>query len=418
MTFDAESARDLFPAFKVGPMSAKEGLLMFENAGGTLPPSSVISRMNHQMIHDHVNIGNPSRPSKSAENTLSEARIVTETLLNATPQGRVLFGPSCTALIYSMVNVISKQIAEEDEIVVFTATHEANVSPWLHLRNVANIVEWDLTGENDYCSVAELRKLLTPKTRYVALPHASNITGAVSDLAAVVKCVREVSPKARVFVDGVAYAAHKLIDTAVLDVDFYVVSIHKLYGPHFACMYAKHEAIDELPRVGLMNLPANSPAHFEYGTLQIEPIAGIIGVKEMFNSLEGEAPESQLSRTTLKSFYDKVSVHELALEEVLMKFLSSAPSFIMYSAPHSAERRVPIVSFRHKHMSPKKLAELINEQKCILKHGHFLAPRLIDQLKIHGEEGVVRASFGLYNTVGDVEYLCSVMHKIDMDIFS
>ena len=133
-----------------------------------------------------------------------------------------------------MVNVISKQIVTEDEIIIFTATHEANVSPWFHLKNVAKTVEWNLTGENDYCSITELRKLLTPKTRYVVLPHASNVTGAVSDLSAVVKCVREVSPKARVFVDGVAYAPHKLIDTAVLDVDFYVVSIHKLYGPHLA----------------------------------------------------------------------------------------------------------------------------------------------------------------------------------------
>ena len=385
---------------------------MFENAGGTLPPGSVISRMTYQMTHDHVNIGNPSRPSKSAEKTLLEARSIIETLFNATPQGRVLFGPSSTALIYSMVNVISKTIVVEDEIIVFTAGHEANISPWFNLDKVATIVEWKLTGENDYCSVAELRKLLTPKTRYVALPHASNVTGAVSDLAEVVKCVREVSPKARIFVDGVAYAPHKLVDTAVLDVDFYVVSIHKLYGPHFACMYAKHEAIDELPRIGLMNFPANSPAHFEYGTLQIEALAGIIGIKDLFNTLEGEAPGSKLTRKTLKSFYDKVSVHELALEEILMKFLSSAPNFVVHSAPHSAERRIPIVSFRHRHMSPKKLTDLINDEKCILKHGHFCAPRLIEQLKIN-EEGVVRASFGLYNTVEDVEYLCSVLHKVD-----
>ena len=181
-------------------------------------------------------------------------------------------------------------------------------------------------------------------------------------------------------------------------------------------MYAKHEAIDELPRIGLMHSPANSPAHFEYGTLQIEALAGIIGVKEMFNSLEGEAPGNELTRKTLKSFYDKVSVHELALEEILMKFLSSSPNFVIYSVPHSAERRIPIVTFRHRYISPKKLTDRINEEKCILKHGHFSAPRLIDQLEVPREEGVVRASFALYNTVEDVEYLCSVLHKIDTNV--
>ncbi|KAI6660553.1 Cysteine desulfurase-like protein [Oopsacas minuta] len=414
MSFDPKTARGFFPGFSIGPMSEKEGLLMLENAGGTLPPKFVISRMMHQLTHDHVNIGNPSRPSKSAENTLIEARKIMEIILNATPQGRILFGPSCTALIYSMVNVISKQMIKGDEVVLFTATHEANVSPWLHMGETGvKIVEWNLTGDNDYCCITELQKLLTSKTRYVVLPHASNMTGAVSDLSAVIKCVRENSPNARVFVDGVAYAPHKLVDTALLDVDFYVVSTHKMYGPHFACMYAKHTAIDELPRIGLVNLPANSPAHFEYGTLQIEGLAGIIGMKELFNSLEGIPPDSELTRETLKSMFDKITIHELALEKILMTFLNSNPNYMIYSLANSNNRRIPIVCFRHKYVSPKRLSEKINELKIILKSGDFCCTRLLDQMKLKVDDGLVRASFAMYNTVEDAQHLCSILKQID-----
>ena len=417
MAFNPQTARDLTPAFSQGPTSSKEGLVMLENAGGTLPSESVITRMTHHMTYDHVNIGNPSRPSQSADKTLQEARRVAETLLNAAPQGRVLFGPSSTALIYSMVNVMRKELGKGDEVVVFMATHEANVSPWLQLEDAGvRIVKWNLSGDNDYCSVADLRRLVTIRTRYVALPHASNVTGAVSDLTALVKCVREVAPDARVFVDGVAYAAHKLVDTAAWDVDYYVVSTHKLYGPHFACLYAKHAAIDELPRVGLDFLPSHSSAHFEYGTLQFEALAGLIGMKEFFNSLEGRDPEADLTRQSLESLFSKIAVHELELEGMLMSFLLSHPRYKVYSFPHDNSRRVPIVCFKHNSMLPKVLSDKINKKNIIVKHGHFCAPRLLDELQVDREEGLVRVSFSVYNTVEEAQLLCSVLEQIDLQM--
>ena len=389
---------------------------MLENAGGTLPPKSVITRMVHHMTHDHVNIGNPSRPSRSADKTLLEARRFAETLLNAVPQGRVLFGPSSTALIYSMVSVIRKELGKGDEVIVFMPTHEANVSPWLQLENAGvTIVKWNLTGD-DYCSTAELRQLVSSRTRYVALPHASNVTGAVSDLSAVVKCVREVAPAARVFVDGVAYAAHKLVDTAAWDVDYYVVSTHKLYGPHFACLYAKHAAIDELPRVGLDFLPSESSAHFEYGTLQFEALAGLIGMKDFFNALEGRDPEGELSRASLQTLFSKAAAHELELEGMLMAFLHSHPRYSLYSLPHDSNRRVPIVCFKHSSMLPKALSDEINKKNIIVKQGHFCAPRLLDALQVSREEGLVRVSFSLYNTVEEAQLLCSALEQIDLEV--
>ena len=337
--------------------------------------------------------------------------------MNALPQGRVLFGPSSTALIFSMVNVIRQELGKGDQVIVFMATHEANVCPWLQLENAGvKIVKWNLTGENDYCSIAELRKLLTSRTRYVALPHASNVTGAVSDLSAVVKCVREVAPDARVFVDGVAYAAHKLMDMAAWDVDYYVVSTHKLYGPHFACMYAKHAAIDELPRVGLDFFPPESSAHFEYGTLQIEALAGLIGMKEFFNSLEGRDPETELCRDSLGALFSKAAVHELELEGTLMSFLHSHPRYTMYSRPHDNNRRVPIVCFKHKSILPKVLVDKISKKNIIVKQGHFCAPRLVDALQVSREEGLVRASFSLYNTLEEAQLLCSVLEQIDLEL--
>jgi selenocysteine lyase/cysteine desulfurase len=208
-----------FPYFQENP-----GWIFFENAGGSQVPSSVIDSISKYYSRIYVQVGAGYEQSNEAIQTVKLAHDFSREMMNGTGIGEVVLGPSTTQLVHILARAFDKLITStDDEIIVSNLAHESNYGAWTKLRG--KVIEWKA---HEGVNLDELSDLLSERTRIVAIPHASNIIGEILDVQAIVKLVRQKSPRARIIVDGVAYAPHRAIDVREWNVDFYVFSYYKV----------------------------------------------------------------------------------------------------------------------------------------------------------------------------------------------
>ena len=214
-----DELRQEFPFFREHP-----DWIFLENAGGSQVPQSVIDRNSNYYSRYYVQIGADYDQSKVATKTVKEAHDFCLELVNGKEVGEVVLGSSTTQLMHTLSHAFDRLLdSSADEIIVANTAHEANYGAWTKLR--APVREWNVYANN---YLEELEQLLTEKTRIVALPHVSNLIGEIIDVPAIVDLVHRRSSRARVVVDGVAYAPHRLIDVNQWKVDFYVFSLYKV----------------------------------------------------------------------------------------------------------------------------------------------------------------------------------------------
>jgi selenocysteine lyase/cysteine desulfurase len=144
--------------------------------------------------------------------------------VNGTGIGEIVLGSSTTQLVHTLARAFDKIITREDEEIILTnLAHEGNYGAWTKLRG--KVIEWKA---HDGVNLDDLAALLSERTRIVAIPHVSNLIGEMLNVQAIVNLVHQQCPKARVIVDGVAYAPHRAIDVRQWNVDFYVFSLYKV----------------------------------------------------------------------------------------------------------------------------------------------------------------------------------------------
>jgi selenocysteine lyase/cysteine desulfurase len=214
---------------------------------------------------------------------------------------------------------------------------------------------------------------------------------------------------ARVCVDGVAFAAHRAVDVRAWDVDYYVFSWYKVFGPHHAVLYAKQALLGELaninheflgPDIGLYKL---QPGKYNY-----ELTFALLGVVDYLRELGtavAEVPAAGLHGQVQQAF-EAIAAHEEALAAPLLDWLLSRPGLRLLG-PSSASRqhRVPTFSFAVQGKAASELPPLLDRHGIGVRHGHFYSKRLIDRLGLADQGGVVRVSMAHYNTVAEVQNL-------------
>ena len=229
---DVDYVRSQFPAFK-DPLC--KDWSFFENAGGSYVPQQVIDRLNKFMTSTKVQPYAEYPMSKVAGENMDQATELFAKMINANRK-EIIIGGSTSINLYVLSNALKYSIKPGDEIIVTNQDHEANISPWRRLEeNGAIIKEWKFNRDNHELLIKDFQKLLSKKTRIVAVTHCSNIIGSVNDLKEISKLSHEVG--AIVIGDGVSYAPHGFPDVKELDVDFYTFSLYKTYGPHLALSY-------------------------------------------------------------------------------------------------------------------------------------------------------------------------------------
>ncbi len=386
---------------------------LLENAGGSQVPIDVADAIRSYMLESYVQLGAGYEMSNVATATVDAAHLFVNTVMNGNGVGHAILGPSTTQLCYLIAGCYADTIRPGDEIVIAETGHEANVGPWLRLeRRGARIRWWKVDRDRMDCTLAGLDEVLNERTRLVAFPHVSNLLGAIADVREITRRAHRVG--ARVFVDGVAFAPHRVIDVAAWDVDWYVYSTYKVFGPHMGGLYGRVDAIAELEGPNHVFIPKDRiPYKFELGGACHEGCAAILALSRYLAFVAGEDEQAAANRDVVDRAFQRMTELEVPLQQRLVEGLAAIDGVrIVGPSSTGAADRVPTVSFTHARHRPTAVVKALRDANVAIRNGHMYAFRLCEALGIDTDEGVARVSAVHYNTAEEIERTIAIVASL------
>ena len=407
ITLDVEFCRGHFPEL------SGDWVLM-ENAGGTLVPRQVIDRLNRYATHCQVQPGEGYPASDNAQRMIDEGRATLAAIINAEPD-EIVVGPSTTSNVYVLSHALAPLFAPGDEIVVTNQDHEANNGAWRRLEAVGVVVrEWKMSAETDDLELEDLEPLLNDRTRLVCFTHCSNIVGMIHDVKAIVKRIHQAGAMA--CVDGVAYTPHRRVDVKDLDVDFYLYSPYKIFGPHLGVLYGKREALAKTVSQNHYFVPGGDfQRSLCPGGPNHELTAAAGGITEYFDAAhEHHFPGANLAQPErLDNVLRLFTAHETAMADRIDGYLTSKPAVRVIGRGAAARReRVGVFAFLVEGRDSRDVAARLRAAGIGAFADDFYAARCIDAIGARPQNGVVRVSLVHYNSGEDVDRLIGALEAI------
>ena len=402
MALDLEFVRSQFPAL------AGEWVFM-DNAGGSQVLRTVAERVSDYLLTSNVQTGASYAPSLASTERVREARKAYARFMNAADASEIVMGASSTALFRYLSEAMVGRLQPGDEIILTNADHEANIGPWLkHAERGVVVKFWNVDPDSFELELDGLKDLLTDRTKLVCVTHASNILGTINPIAEISAIAHAAG--AEVVVDGVAYAPHRAIDVKALGCDYYIFSSYKVFGPHFAVMWAPKDKLLALDNIYHFFMTKESvPYKIEPGNINYEAAWGAIGAVDYVEALGRKAGAGE-GRAAIEAGFADIAEQERAVTARLMDFLASRNSVRIVGRTSSAiADRVATVSFTVEGQDSKAVVEAVDAAKIGIRHGHFYAYRLIDDLGLMAKGGVVRVSMVHYNTQDEVDRLIAAL---------
>ncbi|CEJ59785.1 Putative Selenocysteine lyase [Penicillium brasilianum] len=394
-TLDVAAARAAFPALK------GEQIYM-DNAGGSQVLGTVADSIHSYLLNTNVQLGATYKISQSSTAAYDNGYKAAAGFINAQPE-EISIGVSTTQLLHNLSTALKFQPG--DELIVSKLNHEANSAPWARIAERLGLtVKWWASSDpkNPTCDVADLKTLLSGKTRLVACPHVSNITGTISPIREIADAVHA-HPRALLCVDGVALAPHRPVDVQALGVDFYVFSWYKVYGPHLAQLYASSRTHDQI----------DSLAHFFKPTDTLDQKLNLASANyELTQSIPAVVAYFGTDPSTT---WTAMAAHEERLQEILLRFLVADDRITIIGEPRgSQELRTPLISFVVRGVKSQRLVEAVESRSPYgFRNGHMYSHRLLKDVcgLDDVDDGVVRVSLSHYNTEAEVAGLVTVLQE-------
>jgi cysteine desulfurase family protein (TIGR01976 family) len=385
------SIAEHFPALR-------SGFCYLDNASGAQVPTHCIEALTDFLSRGSCNVGQPYAGSVRATEVKAQARAATAEFLGCAPE-EVILGPNATTLTFQLSRAFSRLFRAGDEVVISELEHESNASPWRWLEaQGVGVKVWRARWPEARLEPADLRALLTPRTRLVALTAAANSVGATPDVAAAARLARAVG--AWTIVDAVHSSPHLLPDVRAWDVDFATFAPYKVFGPHLGCLYVRGGLLPRLPTDKLWFVPDDSPQKLEPGTASHESLAGWLGSLRYLREVLGDA---RPGRAGLQRAFERIESLERPLLESTLERLLRHPRVRLYGPPEP-QGRVATFYFTVAGHTPRAVAEHLARHEVGVGSGHYNATLTAQALGVM-PEGAVRVSLLHYNTPRDVERL-------------
>ena len=419
----ALNARKFYPYY-----NEKDPGAFFENAGGSQVPIQVIERV----------VASLSRRHRAREGLASKekARKTIRRQLGAPDDSYIFLDSNATSLFRSLSRLYGDLVKAGDEIIISSENHVANVTPWTNLAKEKGLsVKWLNVSPSDDNSavrmVQSLEKILTKRTRIVALSHASNVLGKARGLGEISTLIKtRTDGNSCIVVDGVAAVPHVYADLRNLAVDWYVVSCHKGFGPHLGGLYGKREIVESISAT----LGEKVNVYLEHGTISYEACEGVNGLSlyyEMltrpftvskaqphFHSQTTYEATSEYSPSTLgtsqsiERAYHLIRKTEMVLAKHLFEGLDRLKSIVLINLPATYDQGVlPIAVFRHKRLEADEVVQYLLRDNIIVRAGTFLCTERF--LNVIGDRKMVRVSLTHYNTIAEIERLHKSLKKLE-----
>jgi cysteine desulfurase family protein (TIGR01976 family) len=419
---DSAWVRRQFPSLAL--RVAEHPVIYFDNPAGTQVPDRVIARVTKHFMQGNANAHGDFLTSRRTDAIVSQARSLSAAFLGARSPAEIAFGPNMTTLTYSLSRILARNWSPGDEVIVTDLDHDANISPWLDLADRGiSVRRIPLSSSHEgTLDLQAFERLLSPRTRLVAVGYASNALGTINDLPRIVGLAHAAG--AKVWVDAVHYGPHGPIDVQALGCDFLVCSAYKFFGPHLGILWGRRALLDQLRSDRVRPAPSESPAKFETGTKNHEGLAGLVGTFEYLAELGGapnlaeEAAQPATSagspRLALERAMRRIRAYELELGALLLDGLRNVPGLriIGWAEASELERRVPTFGFTLPGVSNQEVAQRLSEQGIFAWAGHHYALTLMDRLGLADRGGVVRVGAVHYNTREEVERLSIALRKM------
>ncbi|HEX9096731.1 MAG TPA: cysteine desulfurase-like protein [Candidatus Dormibacteraeota bacterium] len=402
---DLQSVRPQFPALAL--MIEGQPVVYLDNPAGTQVPQRVIDRTAGYWRTMNANRGGVFATSEQTDALITQVRSAAAVFLNAGSADEIVFGPNMTTLTFAVSRAIGRELQPGDEILVTRLEHDANVSPWLALQEQGVIVRFvDIAVPQCTLEMEDFKRQLGPRTRLVAVTHASNAVGTIPDLAAISRAAHAVG--AWVWVDAVHYGPHGLIDVRAIDCDFLVCSSYKFYGPHQGVLYGRRELLERLRPYKVRPASDEGPSRWETGTQNHECLAGMLGAFEYLADLGGS---DRVVRPALKAAMHRIQAHERALAARLIDGLHQIKGVQIYGItdPQQLDRRAPTVSLTWAPHRPEDLARWLGSQNVFTTHSDHYATELMNRLGLTEQGGTLRIGVAHYNTASEVDLVLELL---------
>lgn len=406
---DIDFVRQQFPQLHDEP-----DFVFCANAGGSYVAQPVIDSLEHYNRHLRVQPYSQFNSSRAAGLAMDRARSGWSQALHI-GEDELTIGPSTSMNSYVMAQALGADWGPGDEIVVTQQDHEANQGVWRRKAEAQGAVvrEWPIDPVTGLLDPDQLFPLLGEQTRWVFFTHCSNIIGTVTPVAEIVKAVRQ-RCAAKVCVDAVAYAPHHIPDLKALDVDMYLFSLYKVFGPHQGLMYLRAQLQESIQPQCHYFVRGDSHKRFNPAGPQHAQVAACQGVLDYFGSLYrrhcGSEPVS--ATAMMQSLHPLMAAHETGLAAPLIDYLARSPKVRLLGKNHCRDGdRAATIAFKPLAKSAAVVAAALQAQGIGAERGHFYAHRLLKNLGIDPEDGVVRISLVHYNTVQEVERILVALEQ-------
>lgn len=399
--FDVHAVRRDFPILTEKVNGKK--LVWLDNAATTQKPKSVIDRLVYFYEHENSNVHRGAHTlATRATDAYEEARDKISKFLNTPSSAEVVFVRGTTEAVNLVAQSWGKyNLGQDDEIIITWLEHHANIVPWQMLCSETGaklrVVPVDAAGQ---ILLNEYERLLSPKTKLVAVTHVSNALGTIAPVAEMVQMAHRYG--ARVFVDGAQAVSHLKADVQTLDSDFYVFSGHKVFGPTgIGALYAKPEVLHAMrPYHGGGNMIADvtfertvyqAPPHrFEAGTGNIADAVGLGAAIDYVNALGIE----------------NINRYEHDLLEYATEALKRIPGLRLIG---TAKEKTSVLSFVLEGFATEEVGQALSREGIAVRAGHHCAQPI---LRKFGLESTVRPSLAFYNTREEMDLLVSVLRTL------
>ncbi len=411
MSYAADAVRSAFPSLAVADDGAPR--IYLDNPAGTQVPQRVADAAARALIESNANLGGFFRTSIAAETVIERARVAMGDLLGAASPREIVVGPSMTALTFRIARALARTWQPGDEIVVTRMDHDGNVAPWLTVAQERGLVVRVLPFDTSSWQLEPdaLAALLTDRTRLVALNYASNLTGSINDVAALV--ARAKAAGALTYVDAVQFTPHGFVDVEKLGCDFLACSSYKFFGPHLGIVWGREALLDTLHPDKVRPSTEELPWRFELGTPQIELFAALEASVDHLAWIGELHGEHGARRERLRRGFAASVAHEAELAQRLIDGLREIDGvrIVGIADPNRVAQRVPTVSFVHERVAPDPIAQALARENIFVWSGHNYALEIVRQLGIDEATGVVRIGAAHYTIPAEIDATVAAVRR-------
>ena len=377
-------------------------LIYLDNAATSLTPNQVVETIDYMYHNLKANVHRGIHTlSQLATDKMEATREKVRDYINAKSTEEIIFTRGTTEAINLVASSLGENFAHGDEIIITTMEHHANIVPWQLLqRNKRIRLRIVPLNEQGEVKMKEYEDLFTESTRFVAISHVSNVLGTVNPVKEMIEIAHRHGVP--VLIDGAQAVSYMNIDVQELNADFYAFSAHKMYGPTgVGVLYGKKKILEMMPpyqgggeMIGSVTFEkttfAKLPYKFEAGT------PDFVGITAFGTAID---------------YIKQIGIENIAeYEDRLMKVatdgLKKIPGIRIFG---TSENKSAVISFLVNDTNSYDMGTILDKLGIAVRTGHHCAEPLMRSL---GIDGTVRASFGVYNTIEEVEQFVAAVERV------